>query len=273
MTDPADTASRAVDPGTDPGGTDTGTVDPWARMRGLTRARIGLGRCGDGLPTRALLDFQLAHARARDAVHAEFDAVGMAAALAPLPTVAVRSRAPDRAAYLQRPDLGRLLDPSDEALLEPGDWDAVFVVADGLSAAAVHAHAAPVVRETLKHLPGWRIGPVVLASQGRVALGDEIGIRLGARLVALLVGERPGLSAADSLGAYLTWEPRPGRRDAERNCISNIRPPEGLGHAAAGAKLAWLMVEASRRGLTGIGLKDETPALPGGGPAGPAIVG
>lgn len=239
--------------------------DPWAALRRATRARIGLGRCGDGLPTAALLDFQLAHARARDAVHARFDPGLVETALDGIPTVRVRSRAPDRATYLQRPDLGRRLRPEDAGALPRGPWDLVFVVADGLSAAAAHAHAAPVVRAALARLPGWRVGPVVLASEGRVALGDEVGGAMGAGLVAVLIGERPGLSAADGLGAYLTWEPRPGRRDAERNCVSNIRPPEGLGHEAAAAKLAWLATEARRLRLTGVGLKDEAPALDGPG--------
>ncbi len=237
--------------------------DPWARLRAATPARIGLGRAGDGLPTRAMLDFQLAHARARDAVHAPFEPERVAADLAGLETVRVRSMAGDRTTFLQRPDLGRRLDPDDAAALPPGPFDAVFVVVDGLSATAVHGHAAPFLRAVLDRLPGWRIGPVVLASQARVALGDSVGERMGASLVALLIGERPGLSASDSLGVYVTYGPRVGRLDSERNCISNIRPPDGLSYAAAADKLAWLMTEARARKLTGVGLKDDGPLLGG----------
>lgn len=235
--------------------------DPWARLRQATPARIGLGRAGDGLPTAALLEFQLAHARARDAVHATFDPDGVASQLDGLEVRRVHSRAPDRPTYLQRPDLGRRLSPDSAAGLEPGPYDAAFVIADGLSAAAVHAHAAPFLRAVLDRLPGWKLAPIVLASQARVALGDEVGERLGAALVAVIIGERPGLSAADSLGCYLTWGPRVGRLDSERNCLSNIRPPDGLPYAVAADKLAWLMAEARARKLTGVGLKEEAPAL------------
>ncbi|MDM4770611.1 ethanolamine ammonia-lyase subunit EutC [Solimonas sp. SE-A11] len=242
--------------------------DPYARLRATTPARIGLGRVGDGLPTRAVLEFQAAHSRARDAVHgrADFDAV--ANALAPLESLRVRSRVEDRAQYLRRPDLGRRLRESDLSLLPRGDWDLAFVIADGLSAEAVNRHAAPLVHETLHRLPGWRAGPVVLAEQARVALGDEVGEVLGAKLVAVLVGERPGLSVADSLGVYLTWEPRVGRADSERNCISNIHG-NGLSVQRAADTLAWLLDEARSRRVTGVGLKLEaldngvsSPAIP-----------
>ncbi|AWK88991.1 ethanolamine ammonia-lyase subunit EutC [Azospirillum thermophilum] len=235
--------------------------DPWARFRTATRARIGLGRSGDGLPTAALLDFQLAHARARDAVHGAVDFDRLAADLAPLPSLRVHSAAADRAVYLRRPDLGRRLDEASRAALAAGRWDIVFVVADGLSAAAVQAHAAPLVRACAERLRGWEIAPVVLAGQGRVALGDEVAERLGARLVAMLVGERPGLSVADSLGVYLTWDPKPGRLDSERNCISNIHA-DGLPIGAAADKLCWLATEAARLKLTGVALKEDAPALP-----------
>lgn len=241
------------------------TRDPWAALRAATPARIGLGRAGDALPIRPLLDFQLAHARARDAVHAPFDAEGLAAALADLSPVVVASRATDRATYLRRPDLGRRLAPDDADRLVPGPWDAAFVIADGLSARAITEHAVPVLRAALARLDGWRVAPPVIARQGRVALGDEIGERLGAVVVAVLIGERPGLSAADSLGVYLTWAPRVGRNDAERNCLSNIHPPDGLGWEAAADRLAWLMREARSRRLTGIALKDEGLALPSDG--------
>ncbi|MBP2297456.1 ethanolamine ammonia-lyase subunit EutC [Azospirillum picis] len=236
--------------------------DPWARFRGATRARIALGRSGDALPTTALLEFQLAHARARDAVHGAVDFGRLAADLAPLETVRVRSAAADRATYLRRPDLGRRLDPASAASLPAGDWDLLFVIADGLSAAAVQANAAPLVQACLTRLGGLRIGPVVLAEQARVALGDEAASRMGARLVALLVGERPGLSAAESLGVYLTWDPKPGRADSERNCISNIHS-DGLSIAAAADKLCWLATEAARLKLTGVALKEDAPSLSG----------
>lgn len=239
-------------------------ADPWAELRRATRARIGLGRAGAGLPTRPLLDFQEAHALARDAVHAPFDAAGVAAAVTAaaggLPVYHLRSRAVDRATYLQRPDLGRLAEPDDLAALPPGDYDAAFIIADGLSAAAVHAHAAPLLRELLPRLAGWRIAPLVVARQARVALGDPVGQRLGAGLVAVLIGERPGLSAADSLGVYVTFAPRPGRLDSERNCISNIRPPDGLGYAAAAGQLAALLAGARRLGASGVTLKLDSNA-------------
>ncbi len=236
--------------------------DPWARFRNATRARIGLGRSGDALPTTALLEFQLAHARARDAVHSAVDFDRLAADLAPLPSLRVRSAAPDRVTYLRRPDLGRALHPASAAALPPGDWDILFVIADGLSAAAVQANAAPLVHACLGRLGSLRVGPVVLAEQARVALGDAVGAAMGARLVALLVGERPGLSAADSLGVYLTWDAKPGRADSERNCISNIHAA-GLPIGAAADKLCWLANEAARLKLTGVSLKEDAPSLPG----------
>ena len=232
-------------------------TDPLARLRAMTSARVALGRRGAGLPTAPLLAFERDHAFARDAVHAPFDLSRVAAALEPRPTIAVASQAPDRAAYLRRPDLGRRLDGESADRLARGDWDLAIVVGDGLSAPAVHAHAAPVASRLIERLPDWRAAPIVLARLARVALGDEIGARLGARIVVVLIGERPGLSAADSLGAYLTWRPAVGRLDSERNCVSNIRPPEGLGYEAAADTLAWLIRAAGRLGLTGVGLKDE----------------
>jgi len=238
--------------------------DPWSMLRRHTAARIGLGRAGDSVPTPRLLEFELAHARARDAVHAPIDFDAVRAELGELDTIAVHSAAPDRAIYLQRPDLGRRLDPDSPRLLERDEYDLAFVIADGLSARAVHDHSAPTLQAVLERLDGWRIAPVVLATQSRVALGDEIGERLGARLVAVLIGERPGLSAADSLGIYLTAHPRVGRRDSERNCISNIHPPDGLGYRSAAQKLVLLMSEARRLGITGVALKEDVPALPEG---------
>jgi ethanolamine ammonia-lyase small subunit len=229
--------------------------DAWTALRRATRARIGLGRTGDALPIKEVLEFQLAHARARDAVHAPFDTAAIAGAVAPLPSVMVRSRAADRETYLRRPDLGRQLDPACQSALT-GCWDTVFVIADGLSPAGVALHAPGVLRACLDRLPGWPVAPVVIASQARVALSDEIGASLGADLSVVLIGERPGLSVANSLGVYLTYQPRIGRRDSDRNCISNIHA-DGLSCEAAADTLAWLMTEACRRKLTGVALKDN----------------
>ncbi|WP_329246010.1 ethanolamine ammonia-lyase subunit EutC [Streptomyces canus] len=239
------------------------TSELWSSLRQRTQARIGLGRAGSALPTRHRLELQAAHAAARDAVHSPFEPEVIAAGLAGTPTVRVRSSAPDRLTYLQRPDLGRRLDPTDRAHLPTGEWDAVFVVADGLSSRAVHEHAAAVVRETAARLDAWHLAPVVLAEQARVALGDDVAQAMGAAMVVVLVGERPGMSAADSLGAYLTYRPTPGgTTDADRNCLSNIRPPLGLSYAGAAEKLTGLMTRARELGLTGVNLKDETDALP-----------
>lgn len=244
--------------------TDTAPVaDPWAALRRHTAARIALGRAGDSVPTARLLEFEVAHAQARDAVHTPVDLAALRTQLPGIETIEVRSAVPDRTTYLQRPDLGRRLEPECADLLERGEHDVAFVIADGLSARAVHDHAAAVLRAALDRLGGWRVAPVVLATQGRVALGDEIGERLGAALVVVLIGERPGLSAADSLGIYLTADPRVGRRDSERNCISNIHPPHGLGYEGAAEKLVHLLAEARRLGITGIELKDDVAALPG----------
>jgi ethanolamine ammonia-lyase small subunit len=233
--------------------------DPWIALRTTTRARIGLGRTGDALPVKDVLEFQLAHARARDAVHTPLDTAAIADALAPVPSVIVRSLATDRETYLRRPDLGRQLDPSCRASLS-GTRDAVFVVADGLSAGGVQLHAPPVLHAVVARLPGWSITPVVIATQARVALGDEIGAAMQADLCVMLIGERPGLSVANSLGIYLTYQPRVGRRDSERNCISNIHA-DGLSYNAAADMLAWLMTEARRRKLTGVDLKDDRDRL------------
>ncbi|WKB51276.1 ethanolamine ammonia-lyase subunit EutC [Eleftheria terrae] len=235
--------------------------DPWAHWRGLTPARVALGRAGASLPTRELLAFGCAHAQARDAVHLPLDVPALAARIKALgPAVQrVRSAAPDRATYLLRPDLGRRLDTASAAALDaldPPACDLLLVVGDGLSSAAVERQAVPVIERVLQRCPaGWRLGPVVLAEQARVALGDDIGQRLRARCVAVLIGERPGLSSPDSLGIYLTHAPRVGRTDAERNCLSNVRP-EGLSHDEAARKLLWLAREALRLQLTGVGLKD-----------------
>lgn len=244
------------------------TRDPWLDLARRTPARIALGRAGVSLPTDEVLRFALAHAQARDAVHAALDAGRMTAELEQLglPVVAVNSAAADRAVYLRRPDLGRRLSPeSRQALTEAAlveACDLAIVVADGLSATAIHAQATALLRAFLPWVRryGWRLGPVVLAHQARVALGDEVGAILEARAVAVLIGERPGLSAPDSLGVYLTHAPRAGRTDAERNCISNIRP-DGLGFDLAANKLAWLLDRALTLRLTGVNLKDESDTV------------
>lgn len=239
------------------------TEHPLKRLRAFTEARIGLGRSGAGLPTAAHLDFAEAHARARDAVHSDFEADEIAKSLeaAGHETVRVESQAGDRATYLRRPDLGRRLsEASRERLsaIEGGPFDLVVIIADGLSATAVNSHAAAVAQNLLGAMPkDWRIAPVVIASGARVALSDPIGEAMGAKIALMLVGERPGLSAANSLGAYLTFAPRPGRSDADRNCVSNIRPG-GLKPEVAGEKLAGLVTRAAELGLSGTKLKDDS---------------
>ena len=236
--------------------------DPWQVLRGATRARVALGRAGDGLPTARWLEFRAAHAAARDAVHTVLDPSLVRAGLGGRELLEVRSAAPDRATYLQRPDLGRRLAAGTQ--LPSGSFDLALVVADGLSPRAVHEHAAGTVVAVLERLPGWSVAPLVLASQARVALGDDVGAALGARAVVVLIGERPGLSSADSLGLYLTWDPRPGRADSERNCISNVRPPHGLGHDRAADTLVALLGAARELGASGVALKDEGAVLPPG---------
>jgi ethanolamine ammonia-lyase small subunit len=229
----------------------------WTDLRRFTPARIALGRAGNGLPTAAHLDFQAAHAAARDAVHAELDVAALGADLttAGLANIAVHSEAPDRRLYLLRPDLGRRLRASDRTSLPSAPGAFLFVICDGLSAIAVQSHAVTLLRHAVPML-GGAMAPVIVAQQGRVALGDDIGEAMSAEAVAVLIGERPGLSAADSLGVYLTWQPRRGRTDAERNCISNVRP-DGLPPVAAAAKLVWLINAMRRLRLTGVNLKDE----------------
>ncbi len=241
-----------------------------AAFRQLTRARLALDRLSHPslnpvLPLADQLAFQLDHARARDAVWqtAEFDR--LAADLADWSPVRVSSRAPDRAAYLRRPDLGRQLAAEDVARLQTmrpaAGCDIALVAADGLSAAAINAHLVPFLSTLKPHLSGYRLAPLVLVQQGRVAVGDAIGGALGARLLVLLVGERPGLSSPDSLGIYVTYAPQPGRRDSERNCISNIHA-HGLGYADAANQLATLIAAAFRQSLTGTGLRVEQTSPP-----------
>jgi ethanolamine ammonia-lyase small subunit len=237
------------------------SANPLARLRNRTPARVALGHSGAGLPTPAMLEFQLDHARARDAVHESLDVQRLAADLAPSPSLPVHSQAADRTVYLQRPDLGRRLAPEYTDALPRGPFDVVFILADGLSARAVQHHAAPTLRLILRALDGWRIAPLVIATQARVALADDIGSCLGAKLAVMLIGERPGLSSPDSLGAYLTLDPRPGRRDHERNCISNIRAPQGLSYEEAAARAVWLMRAARRAGHTGVLLKEDSAII------------
>ncbi|THD75549.1 MAG: ethanolamine ammonia-lyase subunit EutC [Bradyrhizobium sp.] len=233
-------------------------------LRELTPARVGLGRAGASMPTEALLEFTLDHARARDAVHAAFDVQAITAGLGDLglEAFAVASRARNRKDYLRRPDLGRMLDEASRHLLTSrrcGSCRLAIVVGDGLSPSAVNAHAVGLVRSLIPRLAddGIEIGHAVVASGARVALGDEIGAILGARMIVMLIGERPGLSAPDSLGAYLTFAPRVGLTDAERNCVSNIHGA-GLGYDEAGLRIAWLVREGLAREITGVALKDES---------------
>jgi ethanolamine ammonia-lyase small subunit len=236
---------------------------PLRDLRRLTPARVALGRAGVSLPTQALLDFTLAHARARDAVHGAFeiDRIDQGLRALGLETLRLSSRAQGRAQYLARPDLGRQLDDASRALLAGAQppCDVAIMIGDGLSPVAVNSHAVEVVGGLLPRLAaaGVTVGPVALASGARVALGDEIGALQGARLIVVLIGERPGLSSPDSLGAYLSFAPRPGLTDADRNCVSNIHGA-GIGHAEAAHKIAWLVREALARQLTGVALKDES---------------
>lgn len=240
--------------------------NPWLELRRLTPARIALGRTGTSIPTRAQLDFQYAHAQARDAVHLPFDHRVLRSQLAERghESVLLHSAAIDRNSYLQRPDLGRKLSADsvqvlrDYASANPGGVDLVIVVADGLSALAVHRHTLPFLArlEEQVRTENWSVAPVVLVEQGRVAVADEIGELLGAKMTVILIGERPGLSSPDSLGLYFTYNPKVGLTDAYRNCISNVRL-EGLSYGMAAHRLLYLMREACRRQLSGVNLKDE----------------
>lgn len=255
--------------------------DPWQALRRFTDARIALGRTGVSQPTASQLAFQLAHAQARDAVHHPLDVARLAdeleagLGLAPGSCLRLHSAAASRQAYLQRPDLGRRLDAASRTMLQSRAGtasDLALVLADGLSAQAIEQNALPFLKALWPRiaLEGWTLAPLSIVEQGRVAVGDEVGALLGARIVLLLVGERPGLSSPDSMGLYFTWAPRVGLTDESRNCISNVRPA-GLAHDAAALKLHALLAEAFRRGLTGVRLKDESmteaPAVAGGGPA------
>ena len=240
------------------------SADPWTQLKSFTRARIAIGRVGSSLPTKEVLDFGLSHAMARDAVHLALDIEALEADIKKhnFSTMRAKSMAPDRASYLLRPDWGRRLHEQSlsnlQNLHQTKPIDFLIVVGDGLSSLAVARHVAPLLKEMREHLPSdWHTGHVILASQARVAIGDEIGQALNARMVAMLIGERPGLSSPDSLGIYLTYNPKLGLSDADRNCISNVRP-EGLQYAAAAKKLIWLAKEAMRLKVTGVALKDES---------------
>lgn len=248
------------------------TADPWGELRRLTPARIALGRAGGSLPTAELLRFSAAHAAAREAVWSELDLEELERALGalPLPIVRVSSEAPDRRTFLLRPELGRRLDRASAeqlAALGAGHRDLAIVIGDGLSARAAR-HAPAFLEALLPRLAdaGIRPGPVCLARGARVGLQDPVGAALGARCALIALGERPGLGAVDSLGVYLVHGPGPGRSDADRNCVSNVRP-DGLPPVAAAELVAWLVREALRRGLSGVALKDEREALPAGEPA------
>ncbi|APV40556.1 ethanolamine ammonia-lyase [Pseudomonas frederiksbergensis] len=244
--------------------------NPLLELRRLTPARIALGRTGTSMPTSAQLDFQYAHAQARDAVHLPFDSAGLSAQLAERgrASLLLHSAATDRNSYLQRPDLGRKLSDEsaqalrDYALSHPDGVDLAIVVADGLSALAVHRHTLPFLARMEDQIvnDGWSVSPVILVEQGRVAVADEIGELLGAKMVVILIGERPGLSSPDSLGLYFTYNPKVGLTDAYRNCISNVRL-EGLSYGMAAHRLLYLMREACRRQLSGVNLKDEAQVL------------
>ncbi|MFC5409166.1 ethanolamine ammonia-lyase subunit EutC [Larkinella bovis] len=239
--------------------------DPWAFLQNHTSARIARGRTGHSLPTRALLDFQLDHARARDAVYSVLETDELETLLSSIhePVLRLHSRAADRQQYLQRPDLGRRLDENSLGMVQGTNasisgFDLCLVVADGLSATAINRHAVPVVSRLAEEVRkrGWSLAPVCVVEQGRVAIGDEIAHALGAETVVVLIGERPGLTSPDSLGAYLTFRPEPGLTDESRNCLSNIRP-EGLPYEAAVQKLLYLLTEMKTRKLSGVQLKDE----------------
>ncbi len=243
-------------------------TDSWKHLREFTAARIALGRAGGSLPTAPLLDFRLSHARARDAVLCHFDPETLATSLRRLtPDVHIlQSEAENRAVFLQRPDRGRRLSEASrlhlETLVLPRPADLVILISDGLSTIAAMQQAEPLLSELLPLLgtDGWSLAPLMVVRHGRVAIQDEVGGILNARLSLILLGERPGLGSPDSLGAYFTYAPMPGKTDADRNCVSNIRP-QGLPPAAAARKLHSLLTNSRQLALSGVHLKDETPAF------------
>jgi ethanolamine ammonia-lyase small subunit len=243
--------------------------DPWASLKAFTTARIALGRTGTAIPLREVLNFRLAHAHARDAVYSALAVNALQEQLHSfyLPVLLLHSKAADRYEYLQRPDKGRQLDAESVALLKAADSahlqkDVAIILADGLSATAMNVHTQPLLQVLIPLLKGagFSLAPICMVQQGRVASGDEVGEQLQAKVTLMLIGERPGLSAADSMGAYITYRAKPGTTDEARNCISNIRA-EGLQYEAAGRKILYLIQEALRLGLTGVGLKDNAGLL------------
>ncbi|HEX3601642.1 MAG TPA: ethanolamine ammonia-lyase subunit EutC [Lacipirellulaceae bacterium] len=244
------------------------TLDPWTPLRSTTSARIALGRAGGSLPTHEWLNFKAAHVDARDAVHSPFDAERLANEVAQfdLGVANVTTAATDRRMFLERPDLGRRLDESSQYALQQlrceSEFDLAIIASDGLSAVAANRQVCPLLAELLPKLKreGWRLAPIVIAKFGRVALQDQIGQLLGAQLVLMLIGERPGLGSPDSLGAYLVCEPQKNNTDANRNCVSNIRP-EGLPYDTSAETIFYLLNEARRRGMSGVRLKDERPPM------------
>lgn len=249
-----------------PGSQPTVDRDSWDALRGMTDARIALGRCGAAPPIAAVLDFRLAHARARDAVHSPFRSKELAETLSRMhPCLLLESRAPDRYHYLSRPDWGRQLSDTSLQVLEQqkvpqGGYDLVLVLAEGLSAQAMHAQAIPFLQSFLRIAEGsgLKVAPLCVVTGGRVAIADPIGLALQCKVSAILIGERPGLSSPDSMGIYLTHGPRPGKTDESRNCLSNIRKG-GMDHDTAARKLAYLVEESLRMGFSGVRLKDAMP--------------
>jgi ethanolamine ammonia-lyase small subunit len=257
---------------TKPDGRALGSNRALKSLRNYTSARVALGRAGTSIATTDILDFQLAHAQARDAVHAEFDIAAFARRLEEelpslakfhVPVLTLKTAAVDREEYVRRPDLGRVLAEESASRLRSSPCDVVFIVADGLSAIAPESNAIPLLGKVLPRLldAGWACAPLFVIEHARVAIGDQIGSLLGAALSVVLIGERPGLSSLDSLGAYITWQPQPGRTDAERNCVSNIRA-DGLSHAEAADRLLWYLNEARTRKLSGTSLKEEAKPEP-----------
>jgi ethanolamine ammonia-lyase small subunit len=241
--------------------------DPWFDLRRFTQARIGQGRVGSAIPTSAQLDFQLAHAMARDAVHQtwQVDEFAKAITLKDLQPLVLATPISDREQYLLRPDLGRCLNQPSRQLLQSQvhqSIDVALIVSNGLSSTAVDQHGLRLLDAVVKAYANCKLelGPICLLPNARVAVADEIGSLLNAKLSVIIVGERPGLSASDSLGIYLTYSPRIGNTDAERNCLSNIRPPDGLSYETAASKLAYLTVQALQRGISGVALKDDLPS-------------
>jgi len=237
--------------------------DPWGNLKQFTRARIALGRVGSSLPTKEILDFGMSHAMARDAVHLALDVGSLEKQIQNLgcDVLKLHSRAPDRASYLLRPDWGRRLNDESAEIIKALPQDKIdisIVIGDGLSSLAVQKHAVPMLQAIQEAMSSeWKLGPVVIATQARVALADEVGELMNTSMVILLIGERPGLSSPDSLGLYLTYQPRVGCSDADRNCISNVRS-EGLSYEAAAKKLIWLAQESMRLKVSGVALKDES---------------